>query len=571
MPIPIDKKQRRRCEKKMRRIKEGYKNLGGEKKKKMKTRYIAIPIVMIAVLALAALSTPAMADYAFAGFEVKTITNGTVQGDVYVSNGTKAGYAPSPYISNYTVPSGTVKWARLYTGVWCGNDEATGWVNVTITDNSNTVTYRQNISYNGTNDNNPTYDENNVSIYGTGYGCIAVAYNTTADNVTSGEKNTVNATSTIFGGYLYGVVLVVVYEDSNLEKVEYWVNEGNVNLNYGPWPHSPLNYDFTYFNGIAYNCTEANLTVVYYTGDSDQNDYLFFNAPDESGSPYRSSVQWSNTSYWHYQLDDKNVADSHSDKDGVCEDNSISTSAQDLNCFSETNDSTPLEDIVNHTANNYAIFWRGHDDSGNGIIDGGWGGTTNEGEIYVHPILAVLRLENITHDYDFGSNLTGTPGTDAWAFRKENNSKPPTTCNVPNTEFSSTEYGYIKTDNGVYQTDYSVAQYAAHRFNFSIDEAAADIDKINVTWNGNGTHQTSTDGANLSIWNFTSAAYELLQAGANTEDEVTLTGGVTSSISNYINTNNVTVLVEQNTAGGGLFAKSYIKTDYVKLVVTPDP
>ena len=543
----------------------------------MKTRYIAIPIVMIAVLALAAFSTPAMADYAFAGFEVKTITNGTVQGDVYVSNGTKAGYAPgnpnNPYVSSYSVPSGTVKWARLYVGVWGGNAGNSGWVNVTITDNSDTVTYRKNVSYDGDDDENPTYHETEPSVYGTGCGCIAVAYNVT-NNVTSGESNTVSATSTVYGqsSYLYGVVLVVVYEDSNLEKVEYWVNEGNVNLNYGPWPHSPLNYDFTYFNGIAYNCTEANLTVVYYTGDSDQNDYLFFNAPDESGSPYRSSVQWSNTSYWHYQLDDKNIADSHSDKDGVCEDNSKSTGAQDLNCFYETNDSTPLEDIVNHTANNYAIFWRGHDDSGNNIIDGGWGGTTNEGEIYVHPILAVLRLENITHDYDFGINLTGTPGEDAWAFEKQVDNSP--TASDPSTVFDSTGYGKIKKDDEDRKqsvTD-TASRYAAHRFNISIDEAAADIEKINVTWNGIGKHDgEENDGANLYIYNFNSAAYELLKEGTNTEAEVTLTGGVTSSISNYINTNNVTVQVRQRSTDEGEGERSRIETDYVKLVITPDP
>ena len=533
----------------------------------MKKRYIAIPIVMLAVLALAAFSTPAMADYAFDGFEVKTITNGTVQGDVYVSNGSKAGVGNSPYTTTYTVPSEVgsngedVIWARLIVGVWGGNEDNTGWLNTT---------------FNGHCEGNVTIDKNEdtntyssgTNVYCSGHGVWTVSYNCT-DNVTSGSISATATTGGSIDGRVYGIVLVVVYENTSLEKVEYWVNEGNVNLNYV----TPLNYDFTWFNGIAYNCTEANLTVVYYTGDSDQNDYLFFNAPDESGSPYRSSVQWSNTSYWHYQLDDKNVADSHSDKDGVCEDNSISTSAQDLNCFSETNDSTPLEDIVNHTANNYAIFWRGHDDSGNGIIDGGWGGTTNEGEIYVHPILAVLRLENITHDYDFSDNFTGTPGEDAWAFRKENNSKPPSTCDVPNTEFSSTYYGYIKTDNGVYQTDSSLAQYAAHRFNFSIDEAAADIEKINVTWNGRGYRSNPSaggdDGATLYIWK-EGTGYEQLDT-TDSGDEVTLTGGVTSSISNYINSGNVTVLVEQNTAGGGSTTRSYIRTDYVKLVITPDP
>ncbi len=48
------------------------------------------------------LCTPALADYNFAGWPVETRTNGTV------------------------------KWARLYTGIWAVTETHEGWVNVTF-------------------------------------------------------------------------------------------------------------------------------------------------------------------------------------------------------------------------------------------------------------------------------------------------------------------------------------------------------------------------------------------------------------------------------------------------------
>lgn len=588
------------------REKKGFKKLGGET---MKKRFLTMSIVMLAVI-VTAFSAPASAYWAFDGYELKTMTNGTIQGDVYVGGGHGAPTLvnnenpENPYNQTFEVPGAVgsngenVTWARLYVGVWGGTETDCGWLNVTFTNNTGTPTTLDNVSLgfpettcDGDQDDNPVYNTTVTSAYNSGHGCWLVALNCTS-NVTSGT-NTANAT-TIGGtidGRVYGIVLVVVYENTSSAKVQYWVNEGNVNLHYAQSQFFPeLNNNVTWFNGTAYNSTEANLTVVYYTGDSNQNDYLFLNAPndasDSPGNVSNDNIGWDNgSSYWKYQLDNKNVANSRSDNCSVnysdthcdcsgpgccgCRCNCSSaeqyiSSSFDFNCFSQTNDSTPLKDIINHTANNYAIFWRGHDDNGNGTIDGGWNATNAEGEIYLHPILAVLVLKNITHDYDFGSKLTGTPGEDAWAFKFENNSKPPTTCDVPNTEFSSTDYDEIEADDGTSQYDESEDNFAAHRFNFSIDEAAADIDKINVTWNGKGWHDNENNGATLYIWK-DGTGYEQLDSNSVSTD-ATLTGERASSISNYINSGNVTILVEQNTKESGSI--SYIETDYVKLVVT---
>lgn len=204
---------------------------------------------------------------------------------------------------------------------------------------------------------------------------------------------------------------------------------------------------------------------------------------------------------------------------------------------------------------------------GGAAVSGGWVFYGNDGG-YLHGLANWTR-----YDFDVGA------GTDKWAFKDEVGANPPNTANDPSTPFSSNnpdEYGYIKTDNEVYQTDDSDSNgnYAAHRFNFSIDDNEEDfITTINVTWNGKGWHDngSSYNGTYLYIWNGT--GYEELANNTTTGDEVNLTGQVTSSISNYISSSgNVTILAEQKSAqttpDRDTFY-SHIATDYVKLVVTP--
>ena len=204
---------------------------------------------------------------------------------------------------------------------------------------------------------------------------------------------------------------------------------------------------------------------------------------------------------------------------------------------------------------------------GGAAVSGGWVFYGNDAG-YLHGLANWTR-----YDFDVGA------GTDKWAFKDEVGANPPNTANDPSTPFSSNnpdEYGYIKTDNEVYQTDDSDSNgnYAAHRFNFSIDDNEEDfITTINVTWNGKGWHDngSSYNGTYLYIWNGT--GYEELANNTTTGDEVNLTGQVTSSISNYISSSgNVTILAEQKSAqttpDRDTFY-SHIATDYVKLVVTP--
>jgi hypothetical protein len=175
------------------------------------------------------------------------------------------------------------------------------------------------------------------------------------------------------------------------------------------------------------------------------------------------------------------------------------------------------------------------------------------------------QLPLMPKKYDFSKGES----EDKWAYRYQVDARPPTSNGVPNEEFS--DYPLIKTDNndsaGSRADDKDC--FAAHRFNFSMDEATADIDWINVTWNGKGWHDEgdAKNGSYLYIWNGT--AYEEL-ATTTSGQEMYLTGEVTSSISSYINAGNVTVLVEQKEERArvqGVLKYSHIATDYVKLVV----
>ena len=199
-------------------------------------------------------------------------------------------------------------------------------------------------------------------------------------------------------------------------------------------------------------------------------------------------------------------------------------------------------------------------------ISDGWVYFGNDGGY----LYGTNRTDRI-HVYDFNDGA----GTNKWAFRYQNNSKPPITCDVPSTEFSSTEYGKIKRkyDNMIQKdTTNTPGYYAAHRFNFSIDETTSDITALNVSWNGKGYHDSggNDNGAYLYIYNFTSGGYGSAVASTDNSAEVTLIWGNASSASNYINSGNVTILVEQNSQDDGS-NHSHIWTDYVKLLVHTKP
>jgi len=172
------------------------------------------------------------------------------------------------------------------------------------------------------------------------------------------------------------------------------------------------------------------------------------------------------------------------------------------------------------------------------------------------------------HRHDF--NTTGD--TTGWAFGNQT-SVLPTTPDDPSIAFTSTSA--IADDDGTFQSDVTTTEgnYAAHRFNFSIDTSTtkdgpiADIEQLNVTWNGRGWYDdTAGNGTDLYIYNFNTGSYSAL-VDTTSGTEGYLMSDITSGISNYVNSGNVTVLVKQKSEDDGTY-HSHIATDYVKLVVT---
>jgi len=128
---------------------------------------------------------------------------------------------------------------------------------------------------------------------------------------------------------------------------------------------------------------------------------------------------------------------------------------------------------------------------------------------------------------------------------------------VPTTEITS--YSNIATDNDVYESTTESVGYAAHRFEFTINQSASDVANFTATWVGKGSG-TRSNGEKLFIWD--STAYEELD-NITRDVKTTLSGTKTTGLSNYIDDNGkVILLVVQNKNGG-----STIETDYVKLEV----
>ncbi|MCK4459245.1 MAG: PQQ-binding-like beta-propeller repeat protein, partial [Methanosarcinales archaeon] len=142
---------------------------------------------------------------------------------------------------------------------------------------------------------------------------------------------------------------------------------------------------------------------------------------------------------------------------------------------------------------------------GGAAVSGGWVFYGNDAG-YLHGLADWTR-------YDFNiARATDSPKK-AWAFKYQVDDSPG--VSDPSEEFNATEYANIRFDDNVYASNQTTTDgyYAAHRFNFSIDDNEESwITKIRVTWNGKGWHDSSPestyDGAYLYIWN--GADYEEL-------------------------------------------------------------
>ena len=217
-------------------------------------------VVLLAVLA--AFSAPASACYNFDGYPVQTRASGTINGETFYD------YVPwdgtdSLNLTTY-VPSGTVEYAYLYTGVWCGNPTTHNLINVTFNglnegdfdDDGNEFGP---IWINGTVDTNP-------NVWCGGYGKSWWYYNVTS-LTNAGAINWADTTEISgFDGRVYGIALVVVLQNDSKPLIQYWINDGSDGLNH----YTPNNFGDTWFNDTVDtdDVTKSALTMIHLTGYS---------------------------------------------------------------------------------------------------------------------------------------------------------------------------------------------------------------------------------------------------------------------------------------------------------------
>ena len=174
--------------------------------------------------------------------------------------------------------------------------------------------------------------------------------------------------------------------------------------------------------------------------------------------------------------------------------------------------------------------------------------------------------------YDYSNRQQGT---NIFAYRGQSTTQVPGSATTPATQLTAAEYDQIEVDNGIFYVFNATTNnnYAQMRFAIMINEIKSSVSQITATWNGKGVNSKDgqSDGARLYIWNYSTAAYELLQNSGNTEAEVTLTGTRAAGSGNYIGgagQNTVTLFVVSNDNAKGS-KNNEVYTDYVKVEVAP--
>lgn len=218
-------------------------------------------IGMIWLTCMICLIMPAVAVYNFDGIQLENVRHETINGGIYVDGG--HGLSASPYTQTFTnVPSGNIKYAKLYVGVWGGNADYTGTIETTINDENLGIK-----SLDGQEDTNP-------EVYVSGYGVYWVPYDV-KNKINPGSNTVIATTGGDIDGRIYGIVLVAVYEDPSQPQIEYWINEGNENPN----DKTPKDTATTFFDGNinTSNVGSAKIWTSYIASKSSDSDTLSMN------------------------------------------------------------------------------------------------------------------------------------------------------------------------------------------------------------------------------------------------------------------------------------------------------
>ncbi|AKB36562.1 Cell surface protein [Methanosarcina siciliae C2J] len=330
----------------------------------MNTDPVKTTLRCILLLSFLLSALPAGAVYSYDGIPLASDAQGTFRGEIYIDGG--HGLSFPPYSQEFDVPDGTLRWARLYVGVWGGTENYKGWVLPEF--NGQRLEQLQLAGV----------EDKNENVYCAGHGVYWVSYD--VSNITKNGNNTVEVLTSSgepgnkLDGRVYGAVLAAACEDSKAPLVSYQLLSGNVNLHGKGWSGTLANVnDQTDVNFISSQIPgspeAATLSVAYLTGSRGLPDYLEFN-----GEMLGISPAYLAESYGGKAMDIANeVSFDASGKEGS------SSSYFDIEHF----------DVLNYLqTDNTVSFVRGLDLDGDGEIG------LQEGEDYLHPVLAALVLSS---------------------------------------------------------------------------------------------------------------------------------------------------------------------------------
>ena len=274
-------------------------------------------LIYCTLIALMASTMPASANWNESCFPLEDhlVANGTVNGSVYVGGGHGKSGAPdctTPYTELFEVPPGDVKFARLYTGgMLCSKTGAT-WLDMTLNGES-----LGNLTIEGNSDTNQNVYMSDTAIGGWIY------YNVT-DMVVAGAINN----ATLYGDafydadgkrlgygtkYIYGIALVVVYEDTDKPETQYWIREGCDYLHKeGTYAAERKNTTITFPGANSSTCENATLWTVSCYGKEQFNETLWVNgrlaATDIADARNGHSFDLNRTEITEYLMESDNYA-----------------------------------------------------------------------------------------------------------------------------------------------------------------------------------------------------------------------------------------------------------------------
>lgn len=145
-----------------------------------------------------------------------------------------------------------------------------------------------------------------------------------------------------------------------------------------------------------------------------------------------------------------------------------------------------------------------------------------------------IKTSSTSRTYDFNDHINNK------AYNNSVAEEPPTSLSpTGETEFDS--YTNISSSDGNYFTTIS-ANHPYHKFNITINESVSEIDQITVTWEG---HSDSGGTVNLYVYNFTSGSWGSSLASDSGTSDFTLSKTFTSGFNDIINSDRISILVQE--------------------------